>query len=80
MPAILNLKFKVGLFFLITVCGYLTLLLPGQQIFCPVQQLERCGLFNQDLEGAQSPVSDPRPSPPLTGVSVLGLYQGRQLS
>jgi len=79
MPAILNLKFKVGSFFLITVCGYLTSLPPGQQIFCPVQQLERCGLFNQDLEGTQTPASDPRPSPPLTGDSALGLHQGRQL-
>lgn len=70
---------RSALFFHITVCGYLTPLLLGQQIFCPVQQLERCGLFNQDLEGTETPPSDPRPSPPLTGVSALGLYQGRQL-
>ena len=36
MPAILNLKFKVARFFLITVCGYLTTP-PGQQILRPIQ-------------------------------------------
>ena len=52
MPAILNLKFKVCRFCLITICGYLTPL-PGQQIFRPIQQLERCRLLNQDLEGTK---------------------------
>ena len=43
---------KSAAFFLIAVCGYLTKL-PGQQILRPIQQLERCRLFNQDLEGTQ---------------------------
>ena len=52
MPAILNLKFKVGRFFPHHYMRYLTLL-PGQQIFRSIQQLERCRFFNQDLEGTQ---------------------------
>lgn len=44
---------KSVVFFLVTVCGYPTPL-PGQQILRPVQQLERCGLINQDLEGTQA--------------------------
>ena len=36
--------------FLITASAYLAPL-TGQQIFCPIQQLERCRLFNRYLEG-----------------------------
>lgn len=69
---------KSAAFFFIAVCGYLTPL-PGQQILCPIQQLERYRLLDQDLEGAQTPPTNSRSSPPLTTIFALGLYKGRQL-
>ena len=53
MPAILNLKFKVNCFVLITGCGYLTPL-SGQQTFRSIQQLDRRRLPNEDLEGSHA--------------------------
>lgn len=42
---------KSAAFFSSLYAGYLTTL-PGKQILCSIQQLERCRLINQDLEGA----------------------------